>query len=164
MSTGISFQLRPFLIFVWMLFMHAATCGMLVAQAWHKDDIDLQVSPYLEQKIVVGLCVGIIKSGETQVYGYGRILKESPAEPDGNTLYEIGSISKVFTGILLADAVERGKVQLDTHLVDVWPGKFPEPHPSLNGIQLHHLATHASGLPRMPGNLNLSNSVDPYGA
>lgn len=82
---------------------------------------------------------------------------------DSDTLFEIGSITKVFTGILLADAVNQGKASLDDlvskHLPD---GLLAEDSP-LRSVTLLDLATHTSDLPRMPGNLGEgSDPKDPY--
>jgi CubicO group peptidase (beta-lactamase class C family) len=140
------------------------TSGRLLAQSSFREEVERHVEPYLTNKAMVGLSVGILKSGHSEVLGFGSTKKDASRTPDGDTLYEIGSLSKVFTGVLLGDAVERGHVQLASSVADLVPAEFPQPHPSLRGIQLLHLATHTSGLPRMPGNLDLSNVMDPYGS
>jgi CubicO group peptidase (beta-lactamase class C family) len=81
--------------------------------------------------------------------------------PDGNTVYEIGSISKVFTGILLADAVHRGEVGLEQSLETLLPTNGT-PEYRLGPISLRHLATHTSGLPRLPNNMRRADPANPY--
>jgi CubicO group peptidase (beta-lactamase class C family) len=76
------------------------------------------------------------------------------------TLFEIGSITKVFTGILLADAVLDGKLGLDDTLAQRLPVKFADP--ATGAVTLKQLATHTSCLPRLPDNLAGSNPDDPY--
>ncbi len=76
------------------------------------------------------------------------------------TLFEIGSISKVFTGLLLADAVAEGKLGLGDTLAQRLPVKFNEP--AIGAVTLKQLATHTSCLPRMPDNLGNANPEDPY--
>lgn len=80
MSKFVSYWLHSLFLLASVFLMQAVTCSLLLAQSLQKHDIDLQVSPYLEEKIAVGLCVGIIKSGESQVFGYGRFHKDSPAK------------------------------------------------------------------------------------
>src|SRR5690348_9733856 len=76
------------------------------------------------------------------------------------TLFEIGSITKVFTGILLADAVGEGKLSLGDTLAQRLPVKFADP--ATGAVTLRQLGTHTSCLPRLPDNLKDLNSDDPY--
>jgi D-alanyl-D-alanine-carboxypeptidase/D-alanyl-D-alanine-endopeptidase len=77
------------------------------------------------------------------------------------TLFEIGSITKVFTGILLADAVTEGKLALDDTLATRLPVKFA--HFATGAVTLKQLATHSACLPRLPDNLQDADPTDPYG-
>ncbi|HEX6902958.1 MAG TPA: serine hydrolase [Thermoanaerobaculia bacterium] len=77
-----------------------------------------------------------------------------------DVIFEIGSISKVFTGILLAHAVKEGKLSLDDTLAQRLPVKFSQA--STGGITLRQLATHTSCLPRLPGNMTTTIDPDPY--
>ncbi len=79
--------------------------------------------------------------------------------PAERVIFEIGSISKVFTGILLADAVQAGKLGLDDTLAQRLPVKFADP--AIGTVTLKQLATHTSCLPRLPDNLN-GDADDPY--
>ena len=54
------------------------------------------VQPLLDAKICVGLTVGMLRHGDSAVRGFGRVNKDSPQVPNGDTVYEIGSVSKVF--------------------------------------------------------------------
>lgn len=82
---------------------------------------------------------------------------EVPAE---RVLFEIGSISKVFTGILLADAVQAGKLGLDDTLAQRLPVKLADP--ATGAVTLRQLASHTSCLPRLPDNLLSVAGNDPY--
>lgn len=90
-------------------------------------------------------------------------------EPEGVAtemrIFEIGSISKVFTGLLLADAVEKKKLRLDTTLKELLGEKQSFADERVGGITLLQLATHTSGLPRLPDNMGPNPDVekDPYG-
>jgi len=72
---------------------------------------------------------------------------------DGDSVFEIGSITKVFTAVLLADMVERGEVRLDDPISKYLPAGVRAPARNGKEITLAHLSTHMSGLPRDPGNL-----------
>lgn len=126
-----------------------------------KSDAEPLIAPYIDAGILEGLSIGIIKGDQTATLHYGKV-NDRNQTPDDNTIYEIGSISKVFTGVLLADAIHRGKVNLDDAAqAHAPPGaKFPawEETP----IRLIDLATHTSGLPRLPDNMPFSDPANPY--
>lgn len=100
--------------------------------------------------------------GEAPFYSAAGKLEPAGVAPE-KIIFEIGSISKVFTGILLAQAIEEKKVTLDTTLRDLM-GKgqhFADKH--VAAITLKQLAIHTSGLPRIPDDLSKeSNAADPY--
>jgi CubicO group peptidase (beta-lactamase class C family) len=110
----------------------------------------------------VGLVVGMIGPQGRAAYGFGAT-KRGGTRPDGCTEFEIGSITKVFTGILLAEAVERGTVRLDQPVRTLLPEGAKLPRGQDREITLLDLATHASGLPRLPPWKYLGES-DPYAA
>ncbi|MEM9587547.1 MAG: serine hydrolase domain-containing protein, partial [Planctomycetota bacterium] len=119
--------------------------------------------PYVDSQQVVGLSIGVIQGDTTETLHLGKTaLDESP--PNDDTLYEIGSVSKVFTGVLLADAVARGKLKLNQPAQSLMPE--PKVMPLHNGsgtpITLLHLSTHQSGLPRLPNNMPSLMSDNPY--
>lgn len=83
--------------------------------------------------------------------------------PPEKILFEIGSITKVFTGLLLAQAVLENKVRLDTSLGEILGKELPWADPRVPRITLRQLATHGSGLPRLPANLEESSNLEnPY--
>ncbi len=79
-----------------------------------------------------------------------------------DTLFEIGSVTKVFTGLLLAEAVLRGEAKLEDGIGAFLPQGVVIKHPDVAKITLLDLATHMSGLPRMPVNWQPVNPADPY--
>ena len=91
-------------------------------------------------------------------------------QPEGAfQLFEIGSISKVFTGLLLAQAVERGDLALDATLGTLLPASLDAAQaralklkPEVAAITLRQLVTHTSCLPRMPANFPDLNAANPY--
>ena len=110
----------------------------------------------------VGLAVGAIHGDERAVVGFGHVHEGGPA-PDEDTSVQIGSVTKVVTALLLADAVERGEVALDQRLDTLLPDAAS--HPDGPPITLVDLATHTAGLPRLPRGLwrtALRHRDDPY--
>lgn len=95
-----------------------------------------------------GLMIGIITKQERAVISCGETKKGNDSRPDMDTIWSIGSISKVLTTQMLAELVNKGAIKLNT-TVDELVGK---PHQSNNPITLLDLATHTSGFPRiLPG-------------
>jgi D-alanyl-D-alanine-carboxypeptidase/D-alanyl-D-alanine-endopeptidase len=108
----------------------------------------------------VGIVVGMIGPQGAKVTGYGKLAVGSSAVPDGDTVFEIGSITKVFTSLLLADIVRRGEVQLDDPVSKYLPASVRVPERNSRKITLIDLATHTSGLPPLPS--NLKPTKNPY--
>lgn len=110
----------------------------------------------------VGIVVGMIDGNNITIVGHGRRGPDQSEAPDGNTVFEIGSITKVFTGILLADMIERDKVALDSPAAQFLPKSVKIPEFDDKSITLYHLTTHTSGLPRMPSNFTPADRTNPY--
>jgi CubicO group peptidase (beta-lactamase class C family) len=98
----------------------------------------------------VGLVVGYAAGGEEWVRGYGRCGTGAHDRPDGGTIFEIGSITKVFTGLLLADLAEGGIVGVDDPLARYLPASVRVLAFEGREITLGDLSSHAAGLPRNP--------------
>lgn len=108
----------------------------------------------------IGIVVGVLENGKRRYFVYGSA--GTPRPLDEHTVFEIGSMSKTFTALLLADAVVRGEVRLDEPVADLLPGGTVVPAFNGKPITLETLATHRSGLPRLPTNLKPANPADPY--
>ena len=109
-----------------------------------------------QQKQTVGIVVGVIRPNGRRVVAYGNLAKGDPRTPDGDTIFEIGSISKVFTSLLLAEMVNRKEVALDDPAAKYLPEHVRMPQRSGKSITLLDLSTHTSGLPPVPSNLKLN--------
>lgn len=109
-----------------------------------------------------GLVVGVVDERGVEIFGYGRSGPDRPAPPDGETLFEIGSITKLFTGTLLADMAQRGEVAIDDPVNKYLPSDIPTLPRGDREMRLVDLATHSSGLPRMPSNWKPADMLDPY--
>ncbi len=98
----------------------------------------------------VGLVVGAVTStGARFVVPVGRVRAPDGPAPRADTLFEIGSVTKVFTALLLAEAVTRGEVSLDTPVGDLL-SEVQVPTRDGAAITVEHLATHTAGLPNNP--------------
>jgi len=105
------------------------------------------------------LVFGVVDGDRREVVAFGRL--DDGKAPDGDTVYEIGSITKTFTATLLARAVRSGRVTLDTPVAQLLPD-FKIPTRGGKEITLGDLATHHSGLPRLPSNLLGKDPSNPY--
>ncbi len=110
----------------------------------------------------VGIVVGTIGPQGSKIYSYGKPAKDSSAILDGDTVYEIGSMTKVFTSLLLADMVQRGEVKLDDPVSKYLPDTVKVPERNGRKITLLDLSTQSSGLPRMPNNFKPKDPLNPY--
>ena len=110
----------------------------------------------------VGVVAGVLVGDERIVVGHGRLSTTDPRQPGGDTVFEIGSVTKVFTSTVLADLVSRGELTLDTPVQGLLDGDVPVPARDGARITLEHLATHSSGLPRMPDNFDPADFANPY--
>ncbi|WDZ76663.1 serine hydrolase [Ensifer adhaerens] len=115
-----------------------------------------------QQQQSVGIVVGIIDGTGRRIVAHGHPAKGDPRPVDGRTVFEIGSVTKVFTALLLADAVEKGTLNLDTPVSSLLPADVALQEDKQTPITLRHLATHMSGLPRLPANLVPADINNPY--
>lgn len=115
-----------------------------------------------QQTQSVGIVVGLVEPGGRRIISYGSLAKGDARPLDGKTVFEIGSVSKVFTSLLLADMVKRGEVALDDPVAKYLPPNVKVPERNGRKITLVDLATHSSGLPRMPSNFKPSDATNPY--
>ncbi|MBV9156584.1 MAG: beta-lactamase family protein [Acidobacteriaceae bacterium] len=100
-----------------------------------------------------GIVIGIFDHDQRNVFCYGS------AQPD--SIFEIGSITKTFTGLILAQLVEQKKVSLDDPVRTLLPAGTVA-KPENREITLLDLATQHSGLPRLPDNLHPTDPSNPY--
>ncbi|TDQ77236.1 serine hydrolase domain-containing protein [Sphingobacterium yanglingense] len=116
--------------------------------------IDSLALTYIQQKNAQALAIGLIHKGKTNTFYYGETIKgDTLSLPKENTLFELGSITKVFTATLLADLVERKVITLDDSISKYLPDSLAQ-NQYLQKITFKDLANHTSGLPRIPSNLD----------
>ncbi|HSK19483.1 MAG TPA: serine hydrolase [Longimicrobiales bacterium] len=133
------------------------------AQSTFPSDSVIQalIDGRVAQGTVAGIAIGLIEPD-----GRTRFLASGNAGPGRSlsreSVFEIGSITKVFTGILLADMVRRGEVSLEDPAAKYLPAEVTMPARNGAEITLGHLSTQTSGLPRMPSNFRPADPLNPY--
>ncbi|GAB3990861.1 hypothetical protein GCM10028807_19020 [Spirosoma daeguense] len=109
--------------------------------------VDQAIQQFMAKPQAVGLSLGIVRNGQTWVYNYGTVEKEKAQLPTSQTLYPIASITKTFTGALLAQAVVEKRMKLDDDIRKYLPGDYPNLEYAGQPIRLFQLLNHRSGLP-----------------
>jgi CubicO group peptidase (beta-lactamase class C family) len=115
----------------------------------------------IENEINPSIAIGIVDENGARYYNFGKMSREGQLV-DEHTIYEIGSITKVFTAILLAQQVIDSLALLDDPINDYLPPEVKVPVMGLSDISLGNLSDHTSGIPRMPSNFAPSNPNNPY--
>ena len=115
-----------------------------------------------------GAVIGLLHDDGTSVRSFGAVDSTGTA-PTARTLFEIGSVTKTFTGLLLAERIERGQLRPETPVAQLLPDSVTVTRADSVGdtpMTLAHLAAHRSGLPRLPANLKdiMPSRQDPYAA
>jgi CubicO group peptidase (beta-lactamase class C family) len=105
-----------------------------------------------EERRNVGIVVGIVTPEGRRIVSHGRASLDEPRALDGDTVFEIGSVTKVFTSVLLADMVQRGQVKLTDSVFSHLPLETSRAQDGRT-IALVDLATHTSGLPLWPSGI-----------
>ncbi len=126
------------------------------------DEVKENIIARVNNEVNTGVVVGVITSRGTSYYSYGVKSIETNEPVDEHTIFEIGSITKTFTGILLADEVVNGELSLDDPLQNLLPEGVTAPISNGESIKLVHLANHTSALPRVPNNFVRTNPENPY--
>lgn len=123
-------------------------CIVQAANAQQMDSIvNRAAKAYLANGPRIGVSIGVIEKGKIHQYYYGSTQKDDIVKPDGETIYEIGSITKTFTSMLLAQAVRDKKVNVADDIRKYLKGNYPNLEFKGKPIQLLHLANLTSGLP-----------------
>jgi len=128
---------------------------------------DAEVGRLVENRVQTakkasGIVVGILDEKGTRFVAAGESSATRKQAPDGDTVFEIGSITKAFTGILLADMALRGEVKLEDPVSKYLPETVKVPEFEGRAITLLDLTTQSSALPRLPANLKPKNMMNPY--
>lgn len=127
-----------------------------------KEEIDSYINPLIEYNLSNGLVVILVDRNGYAIYPYGRLDTKSGNIPANETLFEIGSLSKVMTGILMADGEIRGVYNLSAP-VNAW---ISDQYilPDYEGLEItgYDLVTHRSGLPASPDQFSVNDPLASY--
>lgn len=123
------------------------------ARAASVVDVDKAVAgaaaAFMADARAVGLSVGVIQGGKSHSYHFGTISKNHRQVANDRTIYPIASLTKTFTGTLLAQAQRDGKLKLDDDIRKYLDGDYPNLAFEQKPIRIYHLVNHLSGLPRL---------------
>ncbi len=126
------------------------------------EDVKASIRARVDHGHNMSIVVGVVSPKGTRYFAYGKTALPDGGTPDEDTVFEIGSITKVFTSLLLADMVEREEVAFDDPIERYLPDAVHAPMRNDQSITLEHLATQTSGLPRMPDNFAPADPSNPY--
>lgn len=142
----------------------AALCIPTIAHAMPTDAALRQTLQHRVEKQhwATGIVVGITTPRGHRIVAYGTTTKDGTNKVDGNTVYDVGSLTKVFTALALTDMAAHGDVALDDPVAKYLPPETKLPQDGARQITLADLATHTSGLPLRPNNLVPGNPDNKY--
>ena len=141
----------------------AVILGSLVAQGVPAPDVQALIDERVRARLSPGMAVGIVdREGSVELFVSGVRRYGDPTPIDADTVFEIGSISKVFTTLLLARLEAEGRLAGSDPVQKHLPSDVVMPLNEETPFTLEHLATHTSGLARMPLNFTPSDPEDPY--
>lgn len=126
------------------------------------DSIRAIIGREVAAKRSKSIIVGIVDARGRHLFSAGRLSNNNPALPDAHTMYEIGSITKVFTSLLLADMSLKGRLNVADPVSRFLPPTVKTPTRNGKEISLLHLSTHRAGFPRNPYNLDPADPDNPF--
>lgn len=135
-----------------MKFISWALLGLIMAMNTVQARTLAEAAARCSKELQAGCIVTAERTGDEVKYAISGKAPEAGDERPEKLVFEIGSISKVFTGLLLAQAVVEKKVTLDTTIGTLLAKQVKFADPRVAAITLKQLATHTSGLPRLPDN------------
>jgi CubicO group peptidase (beta-lactamase class C family) len=145
----------------------APTAALAQAPADSPAPPDTEIRKILADRIGaenlgVGIVVGVIDPKGRRVVAYGSLAKDDTRPLNGDTIFEIGSMTKVFTSLVLMDMAQKGEVAVTVPVSKYLPASVKVPERNNKKITLQDLSTQSSGLPRMPSNFNPKDTSNPY--
>ena len=114
-----------------------------------EDDLTEIGAAMVERPLLRSVSIGVLHRGKAYTYHAGTLRDGGTTPPSDDTLYEIGSVSKTFTGTLLAKAVVEGRISLDDPVADYLDGPMPNLVHDGEPLRIRHLLTHTGGLPNL---------------
>jgi len=121
------------------------------------DEFKTKLNTNVKNGFHPNIIIGLVDSDGIKYIPNGTISKDSNIPVNENSVYEIASISKLFTGLILADMINGGEIKLDDPIEKYLPKSVNIPTVNGTKITIKHLVTHSSGLPRLPDNISPKN-------
>jgi serine-type D-Ala-D-Ala carboxypeptidase/endopeptidase len=125
------------------------------------DSIKALIEKQVANKMSNSIIVGIVDEKGNHIFSAGAKSAENPTLPDENTIYELGSIGKLFTTLMMADMGLKNELNYNDPIAKYLPKTVKIPTKNGKEITSLHLSTHRSGLPRMPYNVDPANLDNP---
>src|SRR5215469_7965114 len=140
---------------------------LVCAPAFTQVPSDAEIRKILAERVGAenngtSIVVGVVDANGRRIISYGSLAKNDTRKLDGDTVFEIGSMTKVFTSLVLMDMVRRGEVALTDPISKYLPESVKVPERNGRKITLADLSTQSSGLPRMPTNFTAKDQNNPY--
>ncbi|WP_258100824.1 serine hydrolase domain-containing protein [Marinoscillum pacificum] len=112
--------------------------------------VEKYANEFLEDDRIHSVSIAIYNNGKKQTFHFGEQNPGKNNPPTDSTLYEIASVTKTFTGTMVAKAVIDGKISLDDDIRDYLPQEYPNFAYDGDKITIKHLITHTGGFPNFP--------------
>ena len=155
-------MIRPLLFLIFFLGLSSNIAHAQVREHLEKEiNKILKYDIHVDEEKVPGYVIGILFRDSVYVFGYGSVDKNSAVQPNGNTIFEIGDVTKVFTGSLLQEYIKSGDLKYDDPLDNYLPkpvlsaAEGGEQNKHTHDVTLLDVVTHTSGLPKMPHEFGL---------
>lgn len=134
----------------------ALVTNIMLAQ---NPELEKHLSKFVEMEVDFkqspAVIIAVIEGDSIYKYSFGELTKGKGDLPTDSTIFEIGSLTKVFTASVLQILVDEGKIEYEKRLIDYLDQD--KLHTSLHQITVLELATHTSGLPRLPTNFGMKD-------
>ncbi len=140
-----------------------SSLSMPISSNIYSEPIPPKVKEIIINEVInkskAAIVVGLINPNGIKVFSFGNISKENNVPVNYNTLFNIDSVTKTFTTLVLADMVKQGIVSLNDPIEKYLPSNVTVPQYYGTKITLENLATHTSGLPFMPSNIWVNKTL-----
>ena len=144
------------------LFLTFAVLLKMAAQTPSGAEIRKILADRVDQKQGVGIVVGLVDAHGRRVISYGSFETDGKRPVDGDTVFEIGSMTKVFTSLAMMDMALHGEIALTDPIAKYLPADARVPQRNGRQITFADISMQSSGLPRLPGNMHPKDVLNPY--
>lgn len=112
------------------------------------QSVERDAGEWLASRREASIIVGLTRNGVREVWAFRSPDAQFAPVPTESTIYEIGSVSKIYLATILAELERRGVLSLDDP-ISKWLPNGDRLKPEIGALTIRHLATHSSGLPSM---------------